>query len=56
MKDFFKWFKSGTKIKRWIFLIIVGIVIECYGIILSLIHITEPTRQDPISFAVFSLK
>mgnify|MGYP004649402005 FL=1 len=32
MKDFFKWFKSGTKIKRWILLIILGIVLVCYGI------------------------
>lgn len=37
MKDFFKWFKSGTKIKRWIFLIIVGIVLVCYGINKALI-------------------
>ena len=32
MKDFFKWFKSGAKIKRWILLIILGIVLVCYGI------------------------
>ena len=31
MKGFFRWFKSNTKIKRWIFLIIVGIVLCCYG-------------------------
>ena len=32
MKDFFKWFKSGAKIKRWIFLMLIGIVLVCYGI------------------------
>lgn len=37
MKDFFKWFKSGTKIKRWILLIIIGIVLVCYGINKALI-------------------
>ena len=31
MKGFFSWFKSSTKIKRWIFLILVGIILACYG-------------------------
>lgn len=31
MKGFLKWFKSGTKMKRWMFLIIVGIALSCYG-------------------------
>ena len=31
MKGFFTWFKSSTKIKRWIFLILIGIVLACYG-------------------------
>lgn len=31
MKSFFEWFKSSTKVKRWIFLIILGIVLTCYG-------------------------
>lgn len=31
MKGFLKWFKSGTKIKRWMFLMLVGIVLVCYG-------------------------
>lgn len=31
MNGFFKWFKSGAKIKRWIFLMLVGIVLVCYG-------------------------
>lgn len=32
MKGFLKWFKSGTKIKRWMFLMLLGIVLVCYGI------------------------
>lgn len=31
MKGFFKWFKSSTKMKRWIFLILLGIILACYG-------------------------
>ena len=31
MKSFFKWFSSNTKIKRWMLLILVGIVACCYG-------------------------
>lgn len=26
-----KWFKSGTKMKRWMFVIILGIILLCYG-------------------------
>lgn len=32
MNGFFKWFKSGAKIKRWIVLMLIGIVLVCYGI------------------------
>ena len=32
MKSFLEWFKASTKIKRWILLILVGIVLTCYGI------------------------
>ncbi|MBR6505160.1 MAG: uridine diphosphate-N-acetylglucosamine-binding protein YvcK [Clostridia bacterium] len=32
MKKFFEWFKSNTKMKRWLFLIILGIVAVCFGI------------------------
>ena len=31
MKGFFRWFKSNTKMKRWILLILIGIVLCCYG-------------------------
>ena len=32
MKGFMHWFKSSIKMKRWIFLILVGIILACYGI------------------------
>ena len=32
MKGFFTWFNSKTKIKRWIFLILVGVVLTCFSI------------------------
>ena len=32
MKGFMHWFKSSTKMKRWMFLILIGIVLACYGI------------------------
>ena len=31
MRGFFRWFKGSTKIKRWIFMIIVGIALACFG-------------------------
>ena len=31
MKGFFRWFKGSTKIKRWIFVILIGIALVCYG-------------------------
>ena len=32
MKGLMHWFKSSTKMKRWIFLILIGILLACYGI------------------------
>ena len=32
MKGFLAWFKGSTKIKRWMFLILIGVVLVCYGI------------------------
>ena len=31
MKGFFSWFNSKTKIKRWIFLILVGVCLTCFA-------------------------
>ena len=32
MKGFFKWFGSNAKMKRWMLLILIGIILTCYGI------------------------
>ena len=32
MKGFFKWFQNSSKMKRWMFVIIIGILLACYGI------------------------
>lgn len=31
MKGFMQWFKSSNKMKRWMFLILIGILLVCYG-------------------------
>ena len=31
MKGFFGWFRNSAKMKRWILLVLVGIVLACYG-------------------------
>ena len=33
MKSFFKWFSGNTKMKRWLILIIIGILLCCYGML-----------------------
>lgn len=37
MKSFLEWFKSSAKVKRWIFLIVLGIALTCYGFTLVLV-------------------
>lgn len=32
MKGFFKWLNNNSKMKRWMLLIVVGIILACYGI------------------------
>lgn len=32
MKGLLQWFKASNKMKRWIFLILVGIMLACYGL------------------------
>ena len=32
MKGFMQWFKASNKMKRWIFLILIGILFACYGL------------------------
>lgn len=32
MKGFFKWFKNSAKMKRWMLIILIGIILACIGI------------------------
>lgn len=32
MNGFFSWFKSSTKMKRWLALVLVGVILVCYGV------------------------
>lgn len=32
MNGFMQWFKSSSKMKRWMFLILIGILLACYGL------------------------
>ena len=32
MNGLMQWFKSSNKMKRWIFLILIGIILSCYGL------------------------
>lgn len=36
MKGFLKWFKKEAKMKRWMLLIIIGIILACYGMVILL--------------------
>lgn len=55
MKSLMRWFKNSTKIKRWMLLIIIGMVLVCYGFskifILETLGVKELT-QIISSFAV----
>lgn len=32
MKGFFEWFKPSAKMKRWIFTLLFGVILSCYGL------------------------
>lgn len=36
MRGFFKWFTNGAKMKRWMLIIIIGILLACYGMTILL--------------------
>ena len=62
MKKFLSWFKNSTKIKRWMFLILIGIVLTCFGFSkmltsekLELIGLTEIILSFVCGFVCFVL-
>ncbi len=52
MKGFIEWFRPNARIKRWIFLILVGIIFACYGI--STIIVKEELEILQLLFIIFS--
>ena len=40
MKGFLEWFKSSAKMKRWMLLILLGVVLICYSIAQILVYET----------------
>ena len=62
MKKFLSWFKNSTRIKRWMFLILVGIVLTCFGFSkiltsekLELIGLIEIVASFVVGFVFFVL-
>jgi len=51
MRGFIGWFKNSTKIKRWMFVIIIGMVLVCYGFSKILVS-KELGLQDLIEIIV----
>ena len=51
MKGFFEWFKSSTKMKRWFFTVLVGIILCCYGFSKVLVE-KELLLEDLISIII----
>lgn len=48
MKGFFEWFKSSAKMKRWMLLILLGVVLICYAIAQILVY-------DTVAATVFAI-
>lgn len=46
MKGFFEWFKSSSKMKRWIFLVLLGTIAICYSISKILVTNKLESVQD----------
>ena len=59
MKSFFGWLKNSTKIKRWITLILIGMVLSCYGfaqiLVLDRLGLTDILKIIVIFVAGISL-
>lgn len=54
MKGIFKWFKSGTRMKRWMFVTLLGVVLLCYGIA-TIIDMKEISVLNLILIIVLSV-
>ena len=48
MKGFLEWFKSSSKMKRWMFLILLGVIAICYAISKILVTNKLETVKDVV--------
>ena len=54
MKNFFRWFKNHAKMKRWLLVILVGIIALCYGVSeLLIVNKTLDTSKIGLIVAAF---
>ena len=53
MKGFMQWFKSSSKMKRWIFLILIGIMLTCYALAKLLVMKEISFQEAGIVIAIF---
>ncbi len=54
MLGFFKWFKPGTRMKRWLFVILLGIILLCLGIA-TIIDMNELSILEILGTVVISI-
>ena len=52
MKGFLKWFNKNAKMKRWIFLILIGTILLCYGISSIIVYKTIPDWKTLIKIVL----
>lgn len=57
MKGFFEWFGSSAKMKRWMILILVGVILACYGLseilvmkVMSFMEVTKVIAAFVVGF------
>ena len=53
MKGFFKWFKNSAKMKRWMLIILIGIILACIGISKIMVSKTVSFKEIGIVVALF---
>ena len=53
MNGFMHWFRSSTKMKRWILLLVVGIILACYGMARILVAKTFDFKEIAIIIGIF---
>ncbi len=53
MKGFFRWFKNSAKMKRWMLIILIGIILACIGISKIMVSKTVSFEETGAVIAIF---